>query len=804
MTRMREYPLLPLRGILVFPYMVIHLDVGRDRSMAAIDEAMLGDRKIILSSQKETEIDSPEPDDIYSVGTIAEVKQLLKLPGGTMRVLVEGLHRGRIVEYISEEPYFRVEVEEVTDQIITVTPDLEALTRGVSNQFEEYARLGKRIQTETLGTVLNVEEPGRLADIIASHLTLKVADKQTVLEAFDVAERLERLTELIMREIEILELERRIGLRVRKQMEKAQKEYYLREQMKAIQKELGDKDERQAEVEDYREKITKAKLPKEVEEKAIKEVERLEKMPPASAEGTVVRTYLDWILALPWSKTSRDKIDLNRAELILDEDHYGLEKIKERILEFLAIRKLTPKMKSPILCLVGPPGVGKTSLAKSISRALDRKFVRMSLGGVRDEAEIRGHRRTYIGALPGRIIQGIRTAGTRNPVFLLDEIDKMTSDFRGDPASALLEVLDPEQNHTFSDHYLEVPFDLSQTLFVLTANTLHTIPRPLLDRMEVISLSGYTEEEKLNIAKRYLVPKQIKEHGLKEDNLTIGDDILIKLIQGYTRESGVRNLERQIANVCRKVATRLVKEEWESDGLTVEELEALLGAPRYHFQSAALEPEIGAATGLAYTEVGGDVLTIEVTPLPGKGNLTLTGKLGDVMKESAYAGWTFVRSHARELGIPEDFYEKVDLHIHVPEGAIPKDGPSAGITMVTAMASALAKRAVHSDVAMTGEITLRGNVLPIGGVKEKVLAAHRAGIKTIILPEKNRKDLEEVPESTRGFLDFHFVSRMEEVLSIALLPVAESEKYLRDLPLHSVLSQAEIPIGEPASRRPIS
>lgn len=805
MSRERELPLLPLRGILVFPYMVIHLDVGRERSMAAIEEAMLGDRIIVLASQKETEIDSPNADDIYSIGTVAEIKQLLKLPGGTMRVLVEGKNRGRILEFIEEEPYFKVRIEEVEDNVSEQTSELEALTRGLVHQFEEYAKLSKKVPQETLGTVLTVDEPGRLADIVASHLNLKIGDKQSILEALEVEERLERLTEIIMREIEILELERRIGLRVRKQMEKAQKEYYLREQMKAIQKELGDKDEKQAEVEEYREKVTQAKLPSEVEEKALKEIDRLEKMPQASAEGTVVRTYLDWILALPWTKASRDKTDIGRAEKILDEDHHGLEKVKERILEYLAIRKLTPKMKSPILCFVGPPGVGKTSLAKSVSRALDRKFVRMSLGGVRDEAEIRGHRRTYIGALPGRVIQGMRTAGTRNPVFLLDEIDKMTSDFRGDPASALLEVLDPEQNHSFSDHYLEVPFDLSNTLFIMTANTLHTIPRPLLDRMEVISLSGYTEDEKVNIARKYLVPKQLKAHGLKPQIMPLSDEILLKIVQGYTRESGVRNLERQIANLCRKVATRYVKKEWETHELTQDDLEDLLGAPRFHFQTAALEPEIGAATGLAYTEVGGDVLTIEVTPLPGKGQLTLTGKLGDVMKESAYAGRTFVRAHTRELGIPDDFYEKVDLHIHVPEGAIPKDGPSAGITMVTAMASALAKRAVRSDLAMTGEITLRGNVLPIGGVKEKVLAAHRAGIKKVILPEKNRKDLEEVPENVRKLLEFHFVSRMEEVIELALLPVAESEKYLGTSTQYPIFGQGEIPGRDPRpEERPVS
>lgn len=796
MNQVRELPLLPLRGISVFPYMVIHLDVGRKRSMAAIEEAMMGDRIILLDSQKETEIDSPHAEDLYEMGTVAEIKQLLKLPGGSMRVLVEGISRGRILEFLDEKQFFKVQVEILAPEKVVRTPEIETLIRGMTHQFEEYAKLGKRVPLETLGTLLAVDEPGQLADIVASHLNLKVPDKQTILEATEVELRLEHLTELIMREIEILELERRIGQRVRKQMDKAQKEYYLREQIKAIQKELGDKDERQVEAEEYREKVSKLKCSKEVEEKALKEIERLEKMPPSSAEGTVVRTYLDWLLGVPWTKTSKDKIDLQRAEDILNEDHYGLEKVKERILEFLAIRKLTPKMKSPILCLIGPPGVGKTSLAKSVARSLNRKFVRMSLGGLRDEAEIRGHRRTYIGALPGRIIQGVRTAGTRNPVFLLDEIDKMSSDFRGDPASALLEVLDPEQNSAFTDHYLELPFDLSRTLFVLTANTSQSIPRPLLDRMEVITLSGYTEDEKVNIALRYLLPKQMKAHGLKEEVFSLDEEVLLKLIQGYTRESGVRALERQIANLCRKIAIRWVKKDWESHLLTAEDLETALGAPRYHFQEAAKAPEIGAATGMAYTEVGGVVLTVEVTPLPGKGRLTLTGQLGDVMKESAQAAWTVVRAHAKKLGIEEDFYDRTDLHIHVPEGATPKDGPSAGITMATAIASALAKRSVRPDLAMTGEITLRGNVLPIGGVKEKVLAAHRAGIKVVVLPEENRKDLEEVPEKVRKVMEFHLVSWIKEVLELALLPLANSDEVQEDDSLPSVYGAEGISITE--------
>jgi len=786
-------PILPLRGILVFPNMVIHLDVGRERSMAAVEEAMLKDRQILLLAQKEMEIDSPTIDDLFTVGTVAEIKQLLRLPGGTLRVLVEGICRGRVQEFLGEEPWFQANVHKIPDKD-RMTPEIENMIRSLTHQFEEYARLSKKVSPEATGTVLGVKEPGRLADLIASHLNLKIGDKQDILNAIDLGERLEKLTEIIMREIEIYELERRIGLRVRKQMEKAQKEYYLREQMKAIQKELGDKDEKQAEIEEYKDKIEKAKLTKEARERALKELDRLDKMASASAEGTVVRTYLDWILALPWMKESKDKIDLIKADKILNEDHYGLEKVKERILEFLSIRKLASDMRSPILCFIGPPGVGKTSLAKSVARCLDRQFVRMSLGGVRDEAEIRGHRRTYIGALPGRVLQGIRKAGTKNPVFLFDEIDKMSSDFRGDPASALLEVLDPEQNHTFSDHYLEIPFDLSKVMFIMTANYMENIPRPLLDRMEVIHLSGYTEDEKVNIALRHLLPKQMKAHGLTEENLSLGKEAILKIVRGYTRESGVRNLEREIAGVLRKVAVKIVKEEWRYKALTSGDIESILGAPRYFYKKVGIEPEIGAAVGLAYTEVGGDVLTIEVTPLLGKGKLTLTGKLGDVMKESAQAGLTFVRSHAAELGISENFYDQVDLHIHVPEGAVPKDGPSAGITMATAMASALARRGVRQDVAMTGEITLRGNVLPIGGVKEKVLAAHRAGIKTVILPDMNRKDLEEVPQEIRNELEFRFVKKMEEVVEIALLPASQNGSFIPGVPLYNEANPVTRPI----------
>ncbi len=763
----RQLPLLPLRGILVFPYMIIHLDVGREKSVKAIEETMIQDRIIFLATQKEAQTDEPNEEDIYEIGTIAEIKQLLKLPGGTIRVLVEGLARAKIESYLEHEPYFKVQVTEYSESV-ALSPEIEALMRSLVAQFEQYVKMSKRIPPETVVTVVNLEEPGRLADIIASHLALKIEDKQRVLEAVDISKRLEILCEILAKEMEIIELERKINLRVRKQMEKTQKEYYLREQLKAIQKELGEKDERVAEGEEYREKIAKAKLPKEVEEKALKEVERLEKMPPMAAESGVIRTYLDWLLVLPWNKKTKDRLDINKAEIILNEDHYGLDKVKERILEYLAIRKLAKKMKGPILCFIGPPGVGKTSLAKSIARALERKFVRMSLGGVRDEAEIRGHRRTYVGALPGRIIQGIRQAGSNNPVFLLDEIDKMSMDFRGDPSAALLEVLDPEQNSSFSDHYIEAAFDLSNVMFITTANTMHPIPRPLLDRMEVIYLSGYTEEEKVNIALKYLIPKQMKEHGLKPKMLSISENTVRKIIREYTREAGVRNLERQIATICRKVAKDIVQKKTDRVKASIQNLEHFLGVPRFRYGTAEKQDEVGIATGLAWTDTGGDVLAIEVTVMQGTGKLTLTGKLGDVMKESAHAGFSYVRSKAGELGIPEDFYEKKDIHIHVPEGAIPKDGPSAGITMATALASALTNRKTRREVAMTGEITLRGRVLPIGGVKEKVLAAHRAGIKTVILPMENKKDLEEIPQKVKSKLEFVFVEHMDEVLERAM------------------------------------
>lgn len=766
---LREIPLLPLRGVLVFPYMVIHLDVGRERSVAAIDEAMLhDDREIFLVMQKEAQTDEPDEDDIYTVGTVAQIKQLLKLPGGTIRVLVEGLYRAKIISYEEKEPYIKVTVEP-QEESVEKTPEIEALMRNLIDKFEHYVKISKKISPETVVSVVTLEDPGRLADVVASHLILKLTDKQKILEAVDVGERLELLCNLLAKEMEIMELERKINMRVRRQMEKTQKEYYLREQLKAIQKELGEGDERTAEAEEFREQIEKAKLPKEVKKKALKEVERLEKMPSQVAEATVVRNYLEWLLALPWSKQTKDRLDIKVAEEILDEDHYGLREVKDRILEYLAVRKLAKKLKGPILCFVGPPGVGKTSLAKSIARSLKRKFVRVSLGGVRDEAEIRGHRRTYVGAMPGRIIQGLRQAGSRNPVFLLDEIDKMSMDFRGDPSAALLEVLDPEQNHTFSDHYIEESFDLSQVLFITTANVQYNIPRPLLDRMEVINIPGYTEYDKLQIGEKYLLPKQREEHGLKPEQLTISENAMRRIIRGYTRESGVRNLERQIGTICRKVARDIVAGDIKTALVTAKNVEKYLGIPKYRYGTAEKKDVVGVATGLAWTQVGGDVLSVEVIVLNGKGQLTLTGKLGDVMKESAQASFSYVRSKVKELGIPEDFHEKNDIHIHVPEGAIPKDGPSAGITMATALASSLSGKPVRRDVAMTGEITLRGRVLPVGGIKEKILAAHRAGIKTVILPKENKRQLEEVPLSVKRKLNFVLVEHMDEVIREALV-----------------------------------
>ncbi|HHW75035.1 MAG TPA: endopeptidase La [Firmicutes bacterium] len=769
-----QLPLLPLRGLLVFPNMVLHLDVGRERSVKSLEEAMVGDNRVLLMAQKDAKVDEPAEADLFTVGTVALIKQMIKLPGGTIRVLVEGLTRAAVLRYLQKDPFFKVEAQLVPEETAK-TAEVEALRRSLLYQFEQYLKASRKIPPETLAAVSEIEEPGRLADIIASHLTLKIGQKQELLEAAEAKQRLEKLSKILSREIEIVEIERRINVRVRKQMEKTQKEYYLREQMKAIQKELGEKDERTAEADEYREKIAKSELPEKVAEKALEEADRLEKMPPAAAEGIVIRTYLDWLLELPWSKMTDDRLDLDGAAEILDEDHYGLQKVKERIIEYLAVRQLAEKLKGPILCLIGPPGVGKTSLARSIARALERNFVRISLGGVRDEAEIRGHRRTYVGALPGRIIQGMRQAGSRNPVFLMDEVDKMSTDFRGDPSSALLEVLDPEQNHAFSDHYIELPFDLSQVMFITTANAPHNIPQPLLDRMETIHLPGYTEEDKVEIAKRHLIPKQIEEHGLAPSNLTFSEGAVREIIRLYTREAGVRNLERSVAAICRKVAREVVKDREIRVSISRRSLQKHLGVPRFRYGMGEKEDEIGVATGLAWTEAGGDLLSIEVTLMKGKGKMTLTGKLGEVMQESARAALSYIRSRAESLELDEDFYEKTDIHIHVPEGAIPKDGPSAGIAIATALASALSGAPVWREVALTGEITLRGRVLPVGGIKEKMLAAHRAGLKYMLMPVENRKDLSDIPANVRRRVEVKLVEHMDEVLNFALLKEPRKE-----------------------------
>ncbi|MFJ9497512.1 endopeptidase La [Brevibacillus centrosporus] len=771
----RELPLLPLRGLLVYPTMVLHLDVGREKSIRALEQAMVDDNKILLATQEEVHIEEPDAEQIYSIGTVARVKQMLKLPNGTIRVLVEGLQRAKIEEYLQQEDYFVVSITYLQEEKAEEN-EVEALMRSLLNHFEQYIKLSKKVSPETLTSVQDIEEPGRLADVIASHLPLKMKDKQEILETINIQERLEILLTILNNEREVLELERKIGNRVKKQMERTQKEYYLREQMKAIQKELGDKDGRQSEVDELRAQLEKSDAPERIKTKIEKELERLEKMPSTSAEGSVIRTYIDTLFALPWTKTTEDNLDIKHAEEVLDEDHYGLEKPKERVLEYLAVQKLVNSMRGPILCLVGPPGVGKTSLARSVARALGREFVRISLGGVRDEAEIRGHRRTYVGALPGRIIQGMKQAGTINPVFLLDEIDKLASDFRGDPASALLEVLDPNQNDKFSDHYIEETYDLTNVMFITTANSLDTIPRPLLDRMEVISISGYTELEKLNILRGYLLPKQMEDHGLGKDKLQVNEDAMLKLVRLYTREAGVRNLNREAANVCRKAAKIIVSGEKKRVVVTAKTLEALLGKPRYRYGLAEKQDQVGSVTGLAWTQAGGDTLNVEVSILAGKGKLTLTGQLGDVMKESAQAAFSYIRSRANEWGIDPDFHEKNDIHIHVPEGAIPKDGPSAGITMATALVSALTGIPVKKEVGMTGEITLRGRVLPIGGLKEKCMSAHRAGLTTIILPKDNEKDIEDIPESVREALTFYPVEHLDEVLQHALTKQPVGEK----------------------------
>ncbi|MGO1528291.1 MAG: endopeptidase La [Senegalia sp. (in: firmicutes)] len=772
----RTIPLIPLRGLSIFPYMVIHFDVGRDKSVNALEEAMVNDSLVFLTSQKQAKIDMPTEDDFYEVGTICKIKQMLKLPGDTIRVLVEGINRAKVREILQDEPFFEAEVEELIYEA-EMEPDKEmkAMMRIVMDDFDKYVSSTENLSSDILVSVSEIKEPGRLADVISSYIQLEPESKQKILEAFNPYKRLETLHIILEEEIEVLEIEEEISSRVKDQINRVQKEYYLKEQIKAIQKELGQEEGLDAEVDEYIEKIEEIDMPEEVKEKSIKEAERLRRLSPSSAETGIIRNYLEWVIELPWDTETKDKLDIKKARKILDDDHYGLKDVKERILEYLAIRKLAKNMKGPILCLVGPPGVGKTSIAKSIARSMNRKFVRMSLGGVRDEAEIRGHRRTYVGAIPGRIISSMKKAKSRNPVFLFDEIDKLSSDFRGDPASALLEVLDPEQNNTFTDNFLEVPFDLSKVLFLTTANSLNTIPRPLLDRMEIIRISGYTEDEKKEIAKKYLVSKQRKEHGLTEDNISLSDNTLKAIIENYTREAGVRELERNIANVMRKVAKKIVEEKAKSVKVNTRTLSKYLGPAKYMRSEEKTSDQIGLATGLAWTSVGGETLSIEVTPMPGKGKLQLTGKLGDVMKESAMAGISYIRSKTNELGIDKDFHTNMDIHIHVPEGAIPKDGPSAGITMATAVISALSKKPVSGDIAMTGEITLRGRVLPIGGVKEKVLAANRLGIKKVLLPWDNKKDFDEIPDKVKKNIEFEFVKNMDEVLEHSLVEVQSND-----------------------------
>jgi ATP-dependent Lon protease len=768
-----QLPLLPLKNVVLFPHMIVPLYVGRERSIKALEAAMTQSKQVFLCTQRQADCEDPKEDDLYRVGVLGQVVQLLKLPDGTIKVLIEGSSRAVIERVIETDPHLRVEIA-LLDEDYAPSPELEALMRGVVDLFDRYVELDKKVPPEVNLTVRGVEDAGRLADIVAANLGLGVTDKQDVLETFQMNARLEKLSSVLQREIEMLDMDRSIRHRVRQQIDRRQKEFYLKEQMRVIQEELGGEETHLSELDELREKVRGLELAEAIEDRLLKDVDRLERMPPGSPEISVLQNYLDLVVSLPWHISSDDVTDLRAAEKVLDEDHHGLRKIKERILEFLAVRQLTKSPKGPILCFIGPPGVGKTSLGRSIARALGRKFVRVSLGGVSDEAEIRGHRRTYVGSMPGRIIKGLREAGTRNPVFLLDEIDKMSSDFRGDPASAMLEVLDPEQNKHFSDHYLEIPFDLSDVLFITTANVFYSMPRPLLDRMEVINLPGYTAEEKMVIAREFLIPKQRADHGLTEKHIEFTKSAVATIISRYTSEAGVRNLERSIAGVCRKVAREVVKGKTRRMTIAPNRLEDLLGPPRYKPDEGHKEPLVGVANGLAWTEVGGVLLTIEVITMPGKGNLNLTGQMGDVMQESARAALSYARSNAQALGIPVDFREKLDLHIHIPKGAIPKDGPSAGISMALAIISALSHRPIRSDVALTGEITLRGRVLPIGGLKEKVLAAHRIGIHTVLLPDDNRPDVADVPADIRKRVTFKFVKTMDEVIAEALLPRSEA------------------------------
>ncbi len=770
-----ELPLLASRGVVVFPHMVIPLLVGRDKSVEALERAMMDEKEILVTTQKDETIEEPTKDDLFQVGTITEVKQLVKLPNGMIKVIVEGVRRGKIIEFTETEEYFAARVESVEEkEVERINTEMKGLMRVVLDGFQEYLKHNRNLPAETMMSVVNIEEPGRLADIIASHLELKFKDEQALLEALSTKERLERLFEIIQDEIEILKVEQEIHKRVKNQVEKTQKEYYLKEQLKAIKEELDVEDE-DNEIIEYRQQMKEIDLPEKASKKIEDEIKKLNKTPGMSPEAAVIRNYLDCVLDLPWNNITEDKLDIKEAESVLNDEHYGLKDVKERILEFLAVRKIAPQKKSPILCLIGAPGVGKTSLGRSVSKALDRSFVRISLGGVRDEAEIRGHRRTYIGSRPGRIINAMREAGSKNPVFLLDEVDKMSADFRGDPASALLEVLDPEQNSEFTDHYLELPFDLSQVLFITTANVAHPIPSPLLDRMEVIELPGYTEDEKVEIAERHLIPRILDNHGLDKGEITFSSNAIYRVIRQYTREAGVRNLERKLAAITRKVSKEIVEGRNRRARITVQSIEKYLGVPRFKFEKSAKENRIGVGTGMAYTNSGGDILDIEVAVVPGKGELILTGSLGDVMKESAQAALSYIRSKQEKLELPDDFHEKCDLHIHVPQGAIPKDGPSAGITIATAIASALTKLPARGDYAMTGEITLRGRVLAVGGIKTKILAARRAGIKKIILPAENRKNFAEIAGNVKRDVKVEFVEHMDQVLDLVLIKEDDDE-----------------------------
>jgi len=764
-----KLPLLPVRDIVIFPYMLLPLFVGREMSIKAIEAALSSNRLIFLVAQKALEVENPTPQDIYKVGTVGLITRMLKLPDGRIKILVQGLAKAKTLKYVQTEPNYIVEIEKISEpKVPEVTLELEALMRNVKEQLEKMVTLGKVLLPDIMVIIENIEDPGRLSDIITSNLGLKVEVAQEVLEIIPPVQRLKKVSEILNKELDVLMMQQKIQAEAKGEIDKTQREYFLREQLKAIQKELGDLDERQEEINEFRKRFEEAKMPEKVQKEVDKQLKRLEKMHPDSAEASTVRTYLEWMVELPWSKSTKDNLDIKAASKVLNQDHYDLEKVKERILEYLSVRKLKEKMKGPILCFVGPPGVGKTSLGKSIAKSLGREFVRISLGGVRDEAEIRGHRRTYVGALPGRIIQGIKQAGTNNPVFMMDEIDKVGMDFRGDPSAALLEVLDPEQNNAFSDHYLGVPFDLSNVMFITTANLTDPILPPLKDRMELIHLSGYTEEEKLGIARNFLIPRQLEEHGIKEENAHISDNALKLIIPEYTREAGVRNLEREIANIFRKVAKQIAEGKGKRHRITPDNLHKFLGHPRFLPESEQEKDTVGVTTGLAWTETGGDIIYIESTIMKGKGILTLTGQLGDVMKESAHTALSYIRSRAKDLGINVEMFNRNDIHIHVPAGAIPKDGPSAGITMATSLASIFMNAPVNHKVAMTGEITLQGRVLPIGGLKEKILAAKRAGIKEIILPKRNEKDLEDIPKNIRKVMKFHLAEKMDEVLPMAL------------------------------------